>query len=117
MRVVALHEDVLLCTSAFWQTNCTVVRGTDREAPEAFVIDSPVLPDELEALPGVLEHTGWPCSGLLRMSGWGLTCVTCMPNWTKGKRNRCDFCAIPCHKCRHRSARLHSNAPKPFIAA
>ena len=65
MRVVALHEDVLLCTSAFWQTNCTVVRGTDREAPEAFVIDSPVLPDELEALPGVLEHTGWPCSGLL----------------------------------------------------
>ncbi len=65
MRVVALHEDVLLCTSSFWQTNCTVVRGPDHEAVEAFVIDSPVMPEELEALPGVLEHVGWPCSGLL----------------------------------------------------
>ena len=69
MRVVALHEDVLVCTSAFWQTTCTIVRGPDHEAPEAFVIDSPVLPDELEALPGVLEHTGWPCSGLLATHG------------------------------------------------
>ena len=47
MRVIALHEDVLVCTSAFWQTTCTVVRGPDRDAPEAFVIDSPVYPDEL----------------------------------------------------------------------
>ena len=69
MRVIALTEDVLVCTSAFWQTTCTVVRGPDREAPEAFVIDSPVLPDELEALPGVLEHVGWPCSGLLATHG------------------------------------------------
>jgi len=72
MRVVALHEDVLVCTSSFWQTTCTIVRGpggTESEAPEAFVIDSPVLPDELEALPGVLEHTGWPCSGLLATHG------------------------------------------------
>ncbi len=69
MRVIALHEDVLVCTSAFWQTTCTVVRGPDREAPEAFVIDSPVLPDELEALPSVLEHAGWPCSGLLATHG------------------------------------------------
>lgn len=69
MRVVALTEDVLLCTSAFWQTTCTIVRGPDRDAPEAFVIDSPVLPDELEALPGVLEHVGWPCSGLLATHG------------------------------------------------
>ncbi|HMS62684.1 MAG TPA: MBL fold metallo-hydrolase [Solirubrobacteraceae bacterium] len=69
MRVIALTEDVLVCTSAFWQTTCTVVRGPDRDAPEAFVIDSPVLPDELEALPGVLEHVGWPCSGLLATHG------------------------------------------------
>ncbi len=69
MRVIALTEDVLVCTSAFWQTTCTIVRGPDREAPEAFVIDSPVLPDELEALPGVLEHVGWPCSGLLATHG------------------------------------------------
>lgn len=69
MRVIALTEDVLVCTSAFWQTTCTVVHGPDRDAPEAFVIDSPVLPDELEALPGVLEHVGWPCSGLLATHG------------------------------------------------
>lgn len=69
MRVVALHEHVLLCTSAFWQTTCTVVRGPDPDAPEAFVIDSPVLPGELEALPGVLEHVGWPCTGLLATHG------------------------------------------------
>ncbi len=69
MRVVALTEDVLVCTSACWQTTCTIVRGPDGEAPEAFVIDSPILPDELEALPGVLEHVGWPCSGLLATHG------------------------------------------------
>jgi glyoxylase-like metal-dependent hydrolase (beta-lactamase superfamily II) len=61
MRVVALHEDVLVCTSAFWQTTCTVVHRGE----EAFVVDSPVLPDELEALGGVLEHVGWSLSGLL----------------------------------------------------
>ncbi len=65
MRVVALHEDVLVCTSAFWQTNCTIVhRGA-----EAFVIDSPVLPEELDSLPGLLEHVGWTCSGLLATHG------------------------------------------------
>lgn len=69
MRVVALHEDVLVCTSSVWQTTCTIVRGPDRELSEAFVVDSPVLPDELEALPGVLEHVGWPCSGLLATHG------------------------------------------------
>ena len=68
MRVVALHPDVLVCTSAFWQTTCTIVHG-DGEQPEAFVIDSPVLPDELEALPAVLEQVGWPCTGLLATHG------------------------------------------------
>ncbi|HVP01795.1 MAG TPA: MBL fold metallo-hydrolase [Solirubrobacteraceae bacterium] len=61
MRVVGLHEDVLVCTSAIWQTTCTIVRGGE----EAFVVDSPVLPEELESLPGLLEHVGWSCSGLL----------------------------------------------------
>jgi len=69
VRVVALHEQVLVCTSAVWQTTCTIVRGPGGEPPEAFVVDSPVLPDELEALPGVLEHVGWPCSGLLATHG------------------------------------------------
>ena len=79
MRVVGLHEDVIVCTSAFWQTTCTVVRGArdagvdeDPElalAHEAFVIDSPVLPDELEALPSMLAQVGWPCTGLLATHG------------------------------------------------
>ncbi|CAB4868535.1 unannotated protein [freshwater metagenome] len=75
MRVVGLHADVLVCTSAVLQTTCTIVRGPSSEddgegAPiEAFVIDSPVLPDELEALPGILEHVSWPCTGLLATHG------------------------------------------------
>ena len=65
MRVVGLHGDVIVGTSAYWQTTCTVVRSGD----EAFVIDSPVLPDELEALPAMLEQVGWPCTGLLATHG------------------------------------------------
>jgi glyoxylase-like metal-dependent hydrolase (beta-lactamase superfamily II) len=61
MRVVAVHEDVLVATSAFWQTTCTLVRSGD----EAFVIDSPVLPSELEALPAVAEQGGFRVVGLL----------------------------------------------------
>ncbi len=61
MRVVALHEDVLVGRSAYWQTSCTVVHRGE----ETFVVDSPPLPEELEALGGVLEHVGWSCSGLL----------------------------------------------------
>ena len=33
------------------------------------MIDSPVYPDELEALPGVLEQAGFPVSGLLATHG------------------------------------------------
>src|SRR5262249_58497665 len=69
MRVVGLHPDVLVCTSGYWQTTCTIVRGEAGEAAEAFVIDSPVLPEELEALPALLEQVGWPCSGLLATHG------------------------------------------------
>ncbi len=65
MRVVGVHEDVIVCTSAYWQTTCTIVRSGD----EAFVIDSPVLPDELEALPAMLEQVGWPCTGLIATHG------------------------------------------------
>ncbi len=62
MRVVSLHPDVLLATSRIWQTTCTIVRGAD----EAFVIDSPILPDELEILPALLEQSHFPApSGLL----------------------------------------------------
>ncbi|HTB50693.1 MAG TPA: MBL fold metallo-hydrolase [Solirubrobacteraceae bacterium] len=82
MRVVSLHPDVLLATSAIWQTNCVIVRGTAQEgagnpvevhiagepgpAAEAFVIDSPILPEELDALPALIGQAGFPApSGLL----------------------------------------------------
>jgi len=61
VRAVALHADVLVATSAVWQTTCTVVRRGD----EGFVIDSPVLPEELEVLPALLGQAGFPFSGLL----------------------------------------------------
>jgi glyoxylase-like metal-dependent hydrolase (beta-lactamase superfamily II) len=65
MRVVALDPDAIVFISAFWQTTCTAVRSQD----EGFVIDSPVLPHELEALPQVLEQSGFPVSGLLVTHG------------------------------------------------
>jgi glyoxylase-like metal-dependent hydrolase (beta-lactamase superfamily II) len=61
VRAVGLHPDVVVVTSGFWQTNCTAVRS----GSEAFVIDSPVLPEELELLPGMLEQAGFPVVGLL----------------------------------------------------
>jgi glyoxylase-like metal-dependent hydrolase (beta-lactamase superfamily II) len=61
MRVLAVHADVIVMISRFWQTTCTAVRAGD----EGFVIDSPVYPDELEAVAGVLEQAGFPVSGLL----------------------------------------------------
>lgn len=56
MRVVSLHADVLIATSAIWQTNCAVVRSGD----EAFVIDSPILPEEIDALAAVIEQSRFP---------------------------------------------------------
>lgn len=55
MRVVSLHPDVLLATSAIWQTNCVVVRSGE----EVFLIDSPVLPEEIDALPALIAQAGW----------------------------------------------------------
>ncbi len=65
MRVAALHEDVLVVTSRVYATSCVAVRGGD----EGFVIDSPVFPDELDALPAVLERAGFGVSGLLATHG------------------------------------------------
>jgi glyoxylase-like metal-dependent hydrolase (beta-lactamase superfamily II) len=61
VRVVGLHQDVLVVTSRVWQTTCTIVRNGD----EGFVVDSPVFPDELEVLPSVLERAKFPFTGLL----------------------------------------------------
>jgi glyoxylase-like metal-dependent hydrolase (beta-lactamase superfamily II) len=55
----------VVCVSGIWQTTCTVVHSGD----ETFVIDSPVLPEELEALPSVLQQAGWELTGLLATHG------------------------------------------------
>jgi glyoxylase-like metal-dependent hydrolase (beta-lactamase superfamily II) len=72
MRAVSLHPDVIVVTSALLQVNCTIVRGPvdGAEAGETFVIDSPVLPDELDALPALLAQAHLPePSGLLATHG------------------------------------------------
>jgi glyoxylase-like metal-dependent hydrolase (beta-lactamase superfamily II) len=83
VRAVSLHRDVIVVTSAVLQVNCVIVRGPvdlEREsasglgvselAGETFVIDSPVLPDELDALAALLEQTQFPApSGLLATHG------------------------------------------------
>jgi glyoxylase-like metal-dependent hydrolase (beta-lactamase superfamily II) len=65
VRVLALHADVVVATSRVYQTTCTLVR---REH-EAFCIDSPVLPDELELLPTVAEQAGFSVVGVLATHG------------------------------------------------
>jgi glyoxylase-like metal-dependent hydrolase (beta-lactamase superfamily II) len=75
MRAVSLHADVIVVTSRVWQTTCTIVRGPRAErtqgaaaegaSAEAFLVDSPVYPDELEVLPALLEQAGFPLVGLL----------------------------------------------------
>jgi glyoxylase-like metal-dependent hydrolase (beta-lactamase superfamily II) len=66
VRAVSLHPDVIVVTSALLQVNCVIVRGGE----ETFVIDSPVLPDELDALPALIEQARFPTpSGLLATHG------------------------------------------------
>jgi glyoxylase-like metal-dependent hydrolase (beta-lactamase superfamily II) len=80
MRAVSLHRDVIVVTSQLFQAHCTIVRGPgagqvdDGEqagtgrAPsaEAFAIDSPVLPEELELLSSLVRQAGFPAPrGLL----------------------------------------------------
>jgi glyoxylase-like metal-dependent hydrolase (beta-lactamase superfamily II) len=72
---------VLVATSAVLQVNCVIVRGPVEEegkggegkgegAGETFLIDSPVLPDELATLPALLEQARFPApSGLLATHG------------------------------------------------
>jgi glyoxylase-like metal-dependent hydrolase (beta-lactamase superfamily II) len=89
VRAVALHADVLVATSAVLQVNCVIVRGPiagevteegggdpgagvgdQEQAAEVFVIDSPVLLDELATLPALLEQAHFPKpSGLLATHG------------------------------------------------
>jgi len=61
LRAVGLHEDVIAVTSRVYATACVLVR---HEA-EAFCIDSPVFPDELEILPAIASQAGFTVVGLL----------------------------------------------------
>jgi glyoxylase-like metal-dependent hydrolase (beta-lactamase superfamily II) len=62
LRAVGVHADAVVAVSGFWQTTCTALRAHE----EAFLIDSPVLPAELEALPSLLRQAAFPqVQGLL----------------------------------------------------
>ncbi len=79
MRAVSLHRDVIVVTSALLQLNCVIVHGAGatggdlgaaQPQGETFVIDSPVLPDELDALAVLVEQARFPApSGLLATHG------------------------------------------------
>jgi glyoxylase-like metal-dependent hydrolase (beta-lactamase superfamily II) len=61
VRAVGLHSDVVVAVSRAYATTCTLVRA----GGEAFCIDSPVFPDELEILPAMASQAGFPVVGLL----------------------------------------------------
>jgi len=61
LRAVGLHEDVIAVTSRAYATGCVLVRN----GGEAFCIDSPVFPDELEILPAIAEQAGFSVVGVL----------------------------------------------------
>jgi glyoxylase-like metal-dependent hydrolase (beta-lactamase superfamily II) len=78
MRAASLHRDVIVVTSRLLQTNCTILRGpvsaaaapadvpAADSAHETFVVDSPILPDELALLSSLIEQAHFaPPRGLL----------------------------------------------------
>jgi glyoxylase-like metal-dependent hydrolase (beta-lactamase superfamily II) len=90
VRAVAVHPDVVVVTSRLWQTTATAIRapsaganrpsgegvsgegesvagagGSGSEEGEAFLVDSPYFPDELELLPALLEQSGFRIQGLI----------------------------------------------------
>src|SRR4051812_24468545 len=67
MRAVGLHEDVIAVTSRAYATACVLVRS----GAEAFCIDSPVFPDELEILPAIASQAGFSVvGGLTTHADW-----------------------------------------------
>src|SRR5919112_367497 len=61
LRAVGLHADVIAVTSRAYAAGCVLVRNRS----EAFCIDSPVFPDELEILPAIAEQAGFSVVGVL----------------------------------------------------
>ncbi|MGE4425691.1 MAG: MBL fold metallo-hydrolase [Solirubrobacteraceae bacterium] len=86
MRALAVHPDVLVVVSRVWQTTAALVRapassagatppaaalaGGEGPAPrEAFLVDSPIYPDELELTAQVARQAGFAVAGLLATHG------------------------------------------------
>lgn len=91
MRARALHPDAIVITSALLHLNSVLLRGPAEgaggagagplnvvevpaggggSAAESFLVDSPVLPDELALLPSLVEQSRFPePSGLLATHG------------------------------------------------
>jgi len=74
VRALAVHPDVLVVVSRVWQTTAALVRapagpgaaeGGERPPREAFLVDSPVYPDELELTAQVAGQAGFSVAGLL----------------------------------------------------
>lgn len=65
MRAVAVKPDAIVVTSSLWMTTATALRAGD----EAFLIDSPYFPDELEMLPPLLRESRFELNGLLATHG------------------------------------------------
>jgi glyoxylase-like metal-dependent hydrolase (beta-lactamase superfamily II) len=66
VQALALHPDVIVVVSRAYATSAVLVRGG---ASEAFLIDSPVFPDELEALGALAAQAQFPVVGLLTTHG------------------------------------------------
>ncbi|MGX6448767.1 MBL fold metallo-hydrolase [Patulibacter sp. S7RM1-6] len=74
MRALAVHPDVLVVVSRVWQTTAAIVRapageGEQQGPREAFLVDSPVYPDELELTAQVAGQAGFAVQGLLATHG------------------------------------------------
>jgi glyoxylase-like metal-dependent hydrolase (beta-lactamase superfamily II) len=71
VQAVSVHADVIVVRSAIWQTTCTLVHhaGAGDGADECFVIDSPILPEEHDTLPALLQTAGWTATALLCTHG------------------------------------------------
>ena len=81
MRAVGLHDDVIAVTSRAYATGCVLVRY----GGEAFCIDSPVFPDELEILPAIAAAgRASTSSGCSPRTPTGTTCSAA----TRSRRRR-----------------------------
>ncbi len=60
MQTRLISSDIVVFTSIAWKTTCTAIRSGDR----TLLVDSPVFPGELEAVPDLLHHHGFPSDGI-----------------------------------------------------